>query len=331
MQEKDIREKLNQELEQMAPDILDKILNTPIEPISSEKELFGKERPLFKDKKNWVQYFKVPAIAALAACFVALIILFYPMLGNMDSVNQKVAFSIVVDVNPSLCIDVNKDGSVKKIKAVNKDAKQIVNYVKSEMDEEDDYKAALNLVVKNLKKEGYLKKKNNAMLISAVGTENDDIAEPLKEVKKETHKALNARHIKCKAVYQKIKVNDKIKKIAEKNNVSVGKAALCMKLAKNEKVSVNKMCRKNIDKLVREIKKSNYSIIDSIVIIDTDAELPEEETAYMSETATYETEYTEMTSEAVETENPLETMESPSEPALETGQTPAENNTTYAY
>ena len=43
MQEKDIREKLNQELEQMAPDILDKILNTPIEPISSEKELFGKD------------------------------------------------------------------------------------------------------------------------------------------------------------------------------------------------------------------------------------------------------------------------------------------------
>ena len=45
MQEKDIREKLNKELEEMAPDMLQKILDTPIEPIKSEKELFGKDRP----------------------------------------------------------------------------------------------------------------------------------------------------------------------------------------------------------------------------------------------------------------------------------------------
>ena len=35
MQEKDIREKLNKELEEMAPDMLQKILDTPIEPIKS--------------------------------------------------------------------------------------------------------------------------------------------------------------------------------------------------------------------------------------------------------------------------------------------------------
>ena len=44
MQEKDIREKLNKELEEMAPDMLQKILDTPIEPIKSEKELFGETR-----------------------------------------------------------------------------------------------------------------------------------------------------------------------------------------------------------------------------------------------------------------------------------------------
>ena len=39
MQEKDIRNKLNQELEQMAPDMLNKILSTPMEPVKDEKEL----------------------------------------------------------------------------------------------------------------------------------------------------------------------------------------------------------------------------------------------------------------------------------------------------
>lgn len=330
MQEKDIREKLNQELEQMAPDMLSKILSTPIEPVKSEKELLGKDRPLFKEEKNWRQYFKVPAIAAVAACFVALIILLYPMLGNMNSTSQKMAFSIVVDVNPSIRIDVNEDGSVKKIKAVNKDAKEIVNYVKSEMDEKDDYKTAMRLVVKNLKKEGYLKKKKNAMLVSAIPAEpEDDISKQLKKVKKETNEALEARNIKCKAVYQKVQVSDKIKKVASKNDVSVGKAALCIKLAKKEKVSVNKMCKKNIDKLVKEIEKSNYTIVDSIVIVDANIENPTEEASYEEEIETFETEYIEMTTEAIETESVLETIENPVEPTSEIGETAAENNTTY--
>ena len=35
MQEKDIKEQLNQELDKMAPDILEKVLAKPIEPIES--------------------------------------------------------------------------------------------------------------------------------------------------------------------------------------------------------------------------------------------------------------------------------------------------------
>ena len=41
MQEKDIKEKLNQELDKMAPDILEKVLAKPIEPIESEENLFN--------------------------------------------------------------------------------------------------------------------------------------------------------------------------------------------------------------------------------------------------------------------------------------------------
>ena len=57
MQEKDIRQKLNQELEQMAPDMLNKILQTPIEPVKNERELFGRNKPLFKEKRDIRQYF----------------------------------------------------------------------------------------------------------------------------------------------------------------------------------------------------------------------------------------------------------------------------------
>lgn len=55
MQEKDIKEKLNQELDKMAPDILEKVLAKPIEPIESEENLFNNE-PLFEEKKDKGKY-----------------------------------------------------------------------------------------------------------------------------------------------------------------------------------------------------------------------------------------------------------------------------------
>ena len=198
MQEKDIREKLNKELEEMAPDMLQKILDTPIEPIKSEKELFGKDRPLFKEKSNVIHYFKVPAIATLvAACFVALIMIMQPLF-NFGGNQKQLAFSIVIDVNPSITIDVNDDGSVKKIKGGNKEGKAIANYTLSEMQDNDGYEKAINLVVKNLRKEGYLKKnKKNVMLVSAINKSSDNKeeakkldSEKLAQIKTETNEAI---------------------------------------------------------------------------------------------------------------------------------------------
>ena len=56
MQEKDIKEQLNQELDKMAPDILEKVLEKPIEPIESEEDLFN-NKPLFEEKKDKGKYF----------------------------------------------------------------------------------------------------------------------------------------------------------------------------------------------------------------------------------------------------------------------------------
>ena len=65
MQEKDIKEKLNQELDKMAPDILEKVLAKPIEPIESEENLFNNE-PLFEEKKDKGKY--LCSSSLLSAC-----------------------------------------------------------------------------------------------------------------------------------------------------------------------------------------------------------------------------------------------------------------------
>lgn len=215
MQEKDIREKLNQELEEMAPDMLEKILSKPIEPVKNEKELFGRNKPLFKEKKNIKQYFIVPAMLAVAACLVMAVILMKPLF-NVQNNNTKMAFSIIVDVNPSVEIQVNKDDKVDRVLADNKDAKSMIREINGEIKKDYDYNDAMKVVIKNFKKNGYLKKKNSAMLVSLTNEKEDVSKEKLKEIKIETTKVLADKKIKCKTVFQNCKIDGDVKKLQRK-------------------------------------------------------------------------------------------------------------------
>lgn len=299
MQEKDIRKKLNQELEEMTPDILNKILSSPIEPVKSEKELFGKNKPLYKEKKNVRQYLIAPVMVAVAACLFAVIILLQPFF--VENKDTKMAFSIIVDVNPSISVEVNADGSVDRVVANNKDAKKIVREINGEIKEEYDYNDAMGVVVKSLKKSGYLKKKTNAMLVSTVGKNGDVPKDTLKELKVETKKIMENSKINSKTVFQNCEVSRKVKKVAKKNNVSIGKAALCIKLADKESTSVNKMCEKSIDKLVAKVEKNKGIFSDDVIVYDDELEDTGSFVETISETVTAEME--SVTGETMESES----------------------------
>lgn len=281
MQEKDIKQKLNQELEEMAPDILNKILAKPIEPIKSEKELMGKDKPLFKEKKKISKYIFAPAITAMAACLIFVIFLFEPF----SPQENAMAFSIVIDVNPSITIEVDEEGNVEKLVAGNKDAKKIVRNVNKKIEEDDSYNKVLRKVLKQLNKEGYLKKKDKVMLLSVVADDEIIGQEKVAEVKEKTNAYTEKKNIKCKPVYQSCVVTEEVKKVAKKNNVSVGKAAFCIKIAKKEKVNVDKICKESVDNLVEYAEKSGITVNNIVV----------EETTYYIETSK------EITSENVET------------------------------
>lgn len=304
MQEKDIREKLNQELEEMAPDMLEKILSKPIEPVKNEKELFGRNKSLFKEKKNIKQYFIVPAMLAVAACLVMAVILMKPLF-NVQNNNTKMAFSIIVDVNPSVEIQVNKDGKVDRVLADNKDAKSMIREINGEIKKDYDYNDAMKVVIKNFKKNGYLKKKNSAMLVSLTNEKEDVPKEKLKEIKIETTKVLADKKIKCKTVFQNCKIDGDVKKVAKKNDVSVGKASLCIKLAQKENTSVKKMCKKSIDTLVKKVEEIKKDVNEDGIIDDDLQDEPESETN-TSEIISDETETNE--EEKSETENISETV-----------------------
>ena len=318
MQEKDIREKLNQELDEMAPDILNKILSQPIEPVKSEKELFGKNKPLFKEKKSIGKYFWAPAMAAVAACILIALMIIKPWALTPNS-EANTAFNIVIDVNPSINIKVNKDGTVDEVEAGNKDAQKIVKKINKKIDKDTTYNKAVKLTIKQLKEQGYLKKDKNAMLLSVVSDDKDAFKETAREIKETAKKYKEKKDINCTTVYQNCEVNDKVLKVAEKNNVSVGKAAFCIKIAEKEKVDVDNICDKNIYTLIKEAQEAGTDIFEQdmneyVLSAELDGEI--ESITSESESVSGETESITGESESVSIEETSTVAESQSVEAV---------------
>ena len=299
MQEKDIKEQLNQELDKMAPDILEKVLEKPIEPIESEEDLFNNE-PLFEEKKDKGKYLWIPQVIAVVACLVLVAVLssmwFKPnVTPTAPDPKMATAFTITIDVNPSITMKVKKDNTVESIKAKLKD--------------DTTYGEAVEMVVSGLKKKGYLKKDNSAMLVSVVTDDKKAGEEKLKEVKDYTKKVKKDKKVKCATIYQNCVSNEKIKKVAKKNKVSEGKAALCIKIAEKEKVSIKKMCKKSIFILIKQVEKTKIDVEPDIEIDDEINVVPEEptgetESAIIEETTEIES---ESSTENMETETGEET------------------------
>lgn len=259
MQEKDMKQKLDQELSEVAPDILQKILAEPRVPIKSEEELYGEQGPLFKEKMKFHPYVWASAVAAVLAV-VVLIVSFLQISNNFGGgsahkMKQQVAYSIFIDVNPSICIDVNEDGNVVRIKNINKDAKKIVASVNRKISDNTSYDKALTQIIHQLKQK-YFKKSNHAMLVSVASKNEKNIQGKTKEVKKVTDKIKKEQKVSCKTLYQKCVITKKVQKVAEKNKISVGKAALCIKLAEKKKSKVENLCKEEISSLVQEAEDS---------------------------------------------------------------------------
>lgn len=193
------------------------------------------------------------------------------------------AFSVTIDVNPSIDIKVRKDGTIKSVKAGNKDAAKIVKQVNKKIDKDTDYDKVINLVMKQLRGNGYLKKENSAMLVSVISNDKNESKDKLGDIKERTKKAEASGKIKCTTMYQACEKNKNTEDVAKKNNVSLGKAALCVKLAEKENTSVQKLCKKNIDTLIKKTEETKIAYGDDAIVIEGALTLEPETPAFDTE------------------------------------------------
>ena len=143
-----------------------------------------------------------------------------------DGVVPTELASLYIDVNPSVEIKVDLQGTVAEAKAANEDAEQIIGDMNLQGVE---IKTALNAIIGSMYMKGYLTDSSNSMLISMKGDETK-FESLLKTVVDETNDIFAEANISCSIIAQDCSKNDKTADLADKNSISVGKMTLIEKI-----------------------------------------------------------------------------------------------------
>lgn len=168
---------------------------------------------------------------ALALALIAAIVVGGVALGANGKQNA-VAASVTLDVNPSISIQLNGNGKVVDVEALNHDGEIIIGNM--------DFKGVqlevtVNAIIGSMLRNGYLSTLANSVLVS-VDTENNDVAlynELVNLVSNEITLKLKESQIEASVVSQWIKNSDAINALASKYGISVGKAQLIQKILSN--------------------------------------------------------------------------------------------------
>lgn len=155
--------------------------------------------------------------------------------------NNSVASVITLDINPSIEISLMRNGRVKDIKALNNDAKDVINGIESKNLDDVIRSIRDRLIYKEFISEG-----NNSILLYTVGkVKSTDIEVKIRDIFNEA------------GVFSDVIIINEItnedKELAQKYNISVSKAAYINAIIKdNDKIDIDILK----DKSVNEMKET---------------------------------------------------------------------------
>lgn len=229
--DKIIEQKLNQAIKAATPNVLPQILQT----IESKKEggtemtttdFQSMPKTLTKDIKkikpglSWIKW-----TASVAAVFM---IAFTAYFINSYYTPQAV---IAFDVNPSIELKVNKSERVLDAIPLNKEAEIIIGEMNLKR---VDLDTAVNALIGSMVKNGYIDEIKNSILIS-VDSKDEQVGIQLQErLSAEINGLLNEYAVNGAVLSQRVSEDKRIKDLADKYNLSYGKAALIDLLVSQE-------------------------------------------------------------------------------------------------
>ena len=233
MENKEMERKVRTAFEHATPDILESVM----EDFNSEK---GKVIPMTKRSNNWIK--RSVAIAAVFA-----IVAVGAVTVGINRVNNAIASTIALDVNPGIEIKVNKKNVVKEVVPLNDDGVKIVD----DMDfAGSNLEVALHALVGSMVKNGYLSEITNSILVSVDGKDAAKNAELQKYVAAEIDKILGGNNVSGAVLSQTVETDTEVEKLAKEYGISTGKAQVINKIAKkNTQYKVADLAKLSINDL----------------------------------------------------------------------------------
>lgn len=163
------------------------------------------------------------------------------------SANNAVASTVLLDVNPSVEIQINQHEHVLKVIAHNEDGKKIVG----DMDlGGSDLDVAVNALIGSMLTNGYLSEIANSILVSVDGKDTEKSAALQAKLTEEINRLLQTDTFTGAVLSQTISRDDNLQTLADTNNISVGKAKLIQEiLAVNPLHTFDELARLSINEL----------------------------------------------------------------------------------
>ncbi len=183
--------------------------------------------------------------------FIPIIVCFVIVVGIIGFVlwNNRTTSTITLDINPSVEINLNRFERVKIIKALNDDAKEIVdNNIKGKSLEE-----SLDIITDNLIKKGYAREEE---LLEVILYTNGNISN--KQIEEKLAKTFREKRIESEYIIID-KITNEDKELAKKYNISPAKVSYIKTIAKeNENVSFENLASKPTNELKETKETGNY-------------------------------------------------------------------------
>ena len=200
-----IHKRIQQAATHAAPDQLDAILSA-----------CGEQKgTVISMKKNQKRHWIAPLSAAAALAIVA---------GSIFGISRfqqaSAADSVVtLDINPSIALSVNSKETVTTATPLNDDAKDIMGGMELEG---TNLETAVNAIIGACLQKGYLDELENAILVSV---ENAD-ADTATQLQNELTATISGAFQSGSILTQTVTVDDDLAQLAQKYNISAGKASL---------------------------------------------------------------------------------------------------------
>lgn len=220
LSERQINDHIRRAASAMTPKYAEELWEKPVEKADGDAWFLDGTKQ--KRKRPLRRYMRWTALAA--ACFAIVFISWFQLFHMTDA-------TIYLDVNPSVSVDVNRMGRVLDAAADNEDGRILLDQMNLR---NADIDAAMNELLTSMVRHGYLSRAQNTLLLSVSGR-NEKRTEALRQrISSDAEQALSTLLGQGIILEQNVDPDDAVDEISEHYGITPGKAALILKLLKDQ-------------------------------------------------------------------------------------------------